>query len=179
MLEIHLRKPEFTYSTSEKFTKNKERTQTFKETGDWIYIYQKKLDNACFQHDTAYRGFKYLTSRTFSDKILHDKVFNIAINPECDGYQRGLASMVYNIFNKKFALLAKKSASGGTVKKKITSNKELAEELHKLINRKFKKRKVQSLFIDNIWCAHLADMQLLISKFNKGFHFMLLLKDIL
>ena len=108
---------------------------------------------------------------------MHDKAFNIAINPKYDGYQRDLASMVYNFFNKKSALLPEKSASGGTVKKEITSNKELAEELHKLINRKFKKGKVQSPFIDNIWCADLADMQLLISKINKGIHFMLLLKD--
>ena len=50
------------------------------------------------------------------------------------------------------------------------SNKELAEELQKSIIRKFKKRKVHSLFIGNIWEADLADMQL-ISKFNKGFRF--------
>ena len=48
------------------------------------------------------------------------------------------------------------------------SNKELAEELQKSIIRKFKKRKVHSLFIGNIWEADLADLQL-ISKFNKGF----------
>ena len=52
------------------------------------------------------------------------------------------------------------------------SNKELAEELHKPINRKFEKRKVHSSFIDNIWGADLADMQL-ISKFNKEFRFLL------
>ena len=50
------------------------------------------------------------------------------------------------------------------------SNKELAEELHK--PRKFKKIKVHSHFIDNIWGADLADMQL-ISKFNKGIRFLL------
>ena len=50
------------------------------------------------------------------------------------------------------------------------SNKELAEELHKTIIKKFKKRKLHSSFINNIWGADLADMQL-ISKFNKGIHF--------
>ena len=50
--------------------------------------------------------------------------------------------------------------------------RELAEELHKPITRKFNKRKVQSPFINNIWGADLADMQL-ISKFNKGFRFLL------
>ena len=49
-------------------------------------------------------------------------------------------------------------------------NKKLAEELHKPITRKFKKRKVYLIFIDNIWGADLADMQL-ISKFNKGIRF--------
>ena len=49
-------------------------------------------------------------------------------------------------------------------------NKELAEELHKPNIRKFEKRKVHSSFIDNIWGADIADMQLL-SKFNKGICF--------
>ena len=47
------------------------------------------------------------------------------------------------------------------------SNKELAEELHKPIIRKFNKRKIYSFFIDNTWGADLADMQLT-SKFNNG-----------
>ena len=65
--------------------------------------------------------------------------------------------MVYKFFNKK--------AFGDAVKSKIMSNKELAEELHKPIIRKFEKRKIYSSFIDNIWGADLNDMQLL-SKFN-------------
>ena len=67
-----------------------------------------------------------------------------------------------------------KTTSGRTVKNKNISNKALAEELHKPIIRKFKKRKVHSTFIDNIWGADLADM-LLISKFNKGFKLLLCL----
>ena len=78
--------------------KNKERIQKFKETGNSRYIYQNKLDKACFQHDLAYGDFKDLTKRTASDKILCDEAFNIAENPKYDGYQRGLASMVYNFF---------------------------------------------------------------------------------
>ena len=46
----------------------------------------------------AYGYFKDLTRRTVSEKILRDKEFNIAKNPKYDGYQRGLASMVYNFF---------------------------------------------------------------------------------
>ena len=48
----------------------------------------------------AYGDFKDLTRRTGSDKILHDKAFNIAKNPKYDGYQRGIASMVYKFFGR-------------------------------------------------------------------------------
>ena len=59
------------------------------------------LDKACFQHDMAYVKSKDLTKRTQSDEVLRDKAFQIASNPKCDGYQRGLASMVYKFFDKK------------------------------------------------------------------------------
>ena len=100
MPEMHLRQPGFTYSACEPFTKNKEKIQKFKET-DSRYIYQNELDKACFQHDMAYGDFKDLTRRITSDKILGDEAFNIAKNPKYDGYQRGLASMVYKFFDKK------------------------------------------------------------------------------
>ena len=80
------------YSACLPFTKNKERIQKFKETGNSRYIYQNKLDKACLQHDMAYEDFKDLPRRTASDKVLHGKVFNIAKNPKDDGYQRGLDS---------------------------------------------------------------------------------------
>ena len=101
MLEMHLKQPGFTYSTCGTFTKNKEIIQKFKETGDKSYIYKNKLDKACFQHDMAYRDFKDLKRRTASDKVLRDKAFNTAKNAKYDGYQRGLASMVYKFFDKK------------------------------------------------------------------------------
>ena len=75
-----------------------------------------------------------------------------------DGYQCGIASMVYKFFDKK--------TSGSGIKNENMSDQQLAEELHKPIIRKFNKRKVHSPFIDNIWGADLADMQL-IGKFNK------------
>ena len=59
----------------------------------------------------------------------------------------------------------------------MPQNEQLAEELHKPIIKKFKKRKVYSSFKDNIWVTDLADMQL-ISKFNKGFRFLLCVIDI-
>ena len=98
MPEIHLKQPGFTYSACGPFTKNKERIQKFKETGDTSYIYKNELDKACFQHDMAYGDFKDLKRRTFSDKILRDKALNIAKYPKYDGYQRGVASIVYNFF---------------------------------------------------------------------------------
>ena len=67
--------------------------------------------------------------------------------------------------------------NGGTVKNEIISNKVLAEELDKPIIKKFEKRKIHSTFIDNIWSADLADMQL-IRKFDKGFRFLLSVIDI-
>ena len=73
MPEMYLKQPGFTYSACEPFTKNKERTQKIKETGDTKYIYRNELNEACFQHDMAYGGFKDLTIRTTSDKVLRDK----------------------------------------------------------------------------------------------------------
>ena len=101
MHEMHLGQPGFRYSACGPFTKNKERIQKFKEMGDSRYIYQSNIEKACFQHDMAYTDFKDLTRRTASDKILRDKAFNIAKNSEYDGRQCGLASMVYNFFDKK------------------------------------------------------------------------------
>ena len=130
MLQMHLKQPGFTYSTCGPFTKNKKkRIQKFKETGDTSYIYRNELDKACFQHDMADGDFKDLKRRTASDKVLRDKAFNIAKSPKYDGYQRGLASMVYKFFDKK-------SKSGG-VKIPLDSNEDLAKELHKPIIRKF------------------------------------------
>ena len=81
--------------------KNKERIQKFKEVGDSRYIYQNELYKNCFQHDIAFGDFKDLTRRIPSDKILHDKAFNITKNPKYDGYQSGIASMVYKLLDKK------------------------------------------------------------------------------
>ena len=59
------------------------------------------MDKACFQHDIAYGDFKDLAKRTAADKVLRDKAFKIASDQKYDGYQRGLASMVYNFIDKK------------------------------------------------------------------------------
>ena len=110
-------------------TKNKKRIQKFRETGDTSYIYKNELDKACFEHHMTYGDFKDIKRRTVSDKVLRDKVFNIAKNPRYDGYQRGLASMVYNVFDKK------SKESGVNIEAK--HNEQLATELHKPIIRNF------------------------------------------
>ena len=115
---------------------------------------------------TAYSDSEDLTKRTVADKILKNRAFNIAKDPKYDGYQRGLASMVYKFFDKKSA-----GSGAKLINTKITpQNQQLAEELHKPIIIKFEKRKVHAAFKDNIWGADLPDMQLL-SRDNKGIRF--------
>ena len=167
MPEMHLRQPRFVYSACGPFTRHKERIKEFKSTDDTRYIYRNELDKACFQHDSAYADHKDLISRTKADKVLRDKAYNIASNPKYDGYQRGLASMVYKFFDKK-------SMGSGTAK---PSSSILADELHKPIIKKFEKRKVYSQFKDNIWGVDLADMQSL-SRKNKGIKYLLCVIDL-
>ena len=78
----------------------------------------------------AYRDFKDLVRRTAANKVLKGKALNIAKHPKYDGYQRGLASMVYKFLDKKTA---------GSGIKSIPQNEQIAEKLHKPIIRKFKK----------------------------------------
>ena len=100
MPEMHLKQLGFTYSACGPFTKNKERIEKFMQTGNTNFIYKNELDEACFQHDMAYGKSKDLIKRTQSDKFLKDKAFKVPNNPNYDGYQRGLASMIYKFFDK-------------------------------------------------------------------------------
>ena len=147
MPEMHLRQPQFVYSSSGPFTRHKERIKEFKRTGDTCYIHRNELDKACFQHDSAYADHKDLINRTKSDKVLRDKAYDIASKPEYDGDQRGLVSILYKFFDKK-------STGSG-----IASSSILADELHQPVIKKFNKRKVYSQFKDNIWGVDLADIQ--------------------
>ena len=85
---------------------------------------------------------KILQKEPLQIKIKTNRAFDIAKDPKYDGYQRGLASMVYKFFDSKV------SGSGA---KLISENEQLVDELHKPIIRKFEKRKVYSTFKDNIW----------------------------
>ena len=165
MPKMHLRQPRFIYSACGPFTRHKERIKEFKRTGDTRYIYRNELDKVCFQHDSAYVDHKDLINRTEADKVLRDKAYDIASNPKYDGYQRGLASMVYKFFDKK-------SMGSG-----IASSPILADKRHKPIIRKFNKRKVYSQFKNNIRGVDLADMQLL-SRKNKGIKYPLCVIDL-
>ena len=100
------------------------------QTGNTDFIYRNELDKACFRHDMAYG----------KSKDLRDKALKIASDPKYDGYQRGLASMFYKFFDKK------SSESDFDAE----SNFQLANELHRQIIRKFKRRKVYSSLTDKI-----------------------------
>ena len=167
MLEMHLKQPGFTYSACGPFTKNKERIEKFMQTRNTDFIYKNELDKACFQHDMAYGKSKDLVKRVQPDKVLKDKAFKIASNPRYDGYQRGLASMVYKFFDRKY--------SGSGIANEPSY--QLANELHKPIIRKFKKGKVYSSFRDNIWGVDLADLQSL-SRYNKRIKCLLCVIDL-
>ena len=84
-----------------------------------------------------------------------------------DGYQRGLASMVYKFFDKKF--MGSSAVEPNSLK--------LADELHKPAIKKINKIKVYAQFKDNIWGVDLADMRLL-SKQNKSIKYRLCAIDL-
>ena len=174
MPEMNLRQPQFVYSACGPFTKHKERIKEFKRTGDTHYIYRNELDKACFQHDSAYADHKDLINRTKSDKVLRDNAYDIASNPEYDGYQTGSASMVYNFFDKKSTA---EPSSLERMVSGIASSSILPDELHKPVIKKFNKRKVYSQFKDNIWGVDLADMRSL-SRKNKGIKYLLCAIDL-
>ena len=182
MPEMHLRQPRFVYSVCGPFTRHKKRIKEFKRTGDTCYIYRNELDKACFQHDSAYADHKDLINRPEADKVLRDKAYDIASNPEYDGYQRSLVSMVYKFFDKKsigsgFKKLKNTTKSTAEPSALARNSSILADERHKPIIRKFNKRKVYSQFKDNIWGVDLADMQSL-SRKNKGIKYLLCAIDL-
>ena len=158
----------FAYSDCCPCTENKGRIKKFMQTGNTSYIYNNDLDKACFQHDMSYGKYKDLTKITQSDKGLRDKSFKIASNPKYDAYERRLVL-------EKSASLADKFAKGSGINSIL--NKQLADELHRPIIRKFRRRKVNSSFKDNILGADLVDMQL-ISNCNNRISFLLFVINI-
>ena len=111
-------------------TYKKQRKNTKIQTKKRFTIYyQNELDNAYFQHDTAYGDFKDLTRRELLIKYCIIKHLILLKIKKYGGYQTGIASIVYKIFDKK--------TSGGAIKNEIISSKELAGQLHIPIIRKF------------------------------------------
>ena len=128
------------------------------------HLYRNELDKACFSLDAAYSDSKDLAKRVLSDNILRERDYEIARNCKYDGYQRALASMVYNFFYKKRG-------------SKISVNEELAEELREPVIRKFKRRKVYAKFKGNIWETDLAEMGSLSSN-NENIKYILCVIDV-
>ena len=122
MPEMHLKQPDFIYSACGPLTKNKERIEKFMQTRNTSFIYKTNLIKLVFSMIWLMtKKKKDLAKRTQPDKVLRDKAFKIASDPKYDGYQRGLASMVYKFFDRK-------SSGGGVVNE---SNYQLADKLHK------------------------------------------------
>ena len=103
MPEMHLRQPRFVYSACGPFTRQKERIKELKRAGNISLLYKNELDKACFKHDAAYAKYKDVENRLIAFDKLKNSAYDITSNPEYDGYERGLASMVYKFFNSKVA----------------------------------------------------------------------------
>ena len=98
---MHLWDPKVkNYSPCGPFTRHKQRINDFMKDGKLSHILKNRLDAACFQHDSAYANYKDRLNRKKSDVILKNKALEIAMDPRVNGYQRGLASMVYKFLMK-------------------------------------------------------------------------------
>ena len=138
--------------------KTKKPLKNLKKKETQAIFTKMNLIKLCFQLDMAYGDFKDLARGTAFDEVLKDKAFDIAKNPKYNGYQTGLAFMVYKLFDKK--------SKGSGFNIPLEFNEELAEELHKPIIINFKKRTVYFGSKDSIWGADLAGTQFK-SNFNK------------
>ena len=157
MPELHLKQPGFTYSACGSLTRNKERIEMFMQTGNTDFIYRDELDKACFQHDMAYRKSKEIEKRTQSDKVLRDKAFKIASDPNMLVIKEDQLQWFTSY-------LIKKSSGSGVATE--------PSELHRQIIRKIERQNVYSSFRDNIWGVDLADIQSL-RKYNQGTKYLL------
>ena len=158
--------PEFTYTAYGPFTKDRERIEKFRETGNLKILYRKESDKAGLALDTSYLDSKDLSKNYIyiyiyiylSDKIFKDRDYEITGSRGYDGYQRGLASLCYKFVDQK-------NGSRGWVTSKdgIYLNEQLDKDLHKPVTKKFKRRKVYARFKDNIWAEDLAEIESLSS----------------
>ena len=136
----------------------------FREKCNLKHLPRNELEKACFDHDAAYSDSKDLAKRTISDNILRDRAYEIAKYRFYDGYQRAVSSMVDTFFDKKTG-------------SRINVKEQLAEELHKPVIKRFKRRKVNGRFKDNTWAADLAEMESL-SRKNKSVKYLSCVVDV-
>ena len=163
--ELHLMDPNVgKYAACGPGTKHYERIQKYIKTGDTSHIFKNKLDKACFYHDSAYSKFKDVPNRHIADKQLIGQALRIANDENIDGYQRALAGMVYNFFNKKIQM--------------GQGFEQLADELHKPVKRKFPHCHVIVYSVDDVWGADLVDMREW-KNYNKGYVHMLTVIDVM
>ena len=124
----------FTYSACGPLTKHRQSIKIKKQVTLTISIRNNCCSTSCFPSDAAHFDSKDLAKRHFPDKILKDRSNKIPKNCKHDSYPKGLANMVYKIFDKK----------------------NRPQELYKPVIKKFKSRKVCARFKDNVWVAYLA-----------------------
>ena len=124
MPKMHLWDPKVKiYSACGPFTRHKQRINDFMGDGKLSHITKNRSDAACFQHDSTYNEYKDSLNRKKSNVALKKKALKIATDPKFDGYQKGLASMVWSFFDKRT--------------KGMGLNSQIAEELHKPIIKTF------------------------------------------
>ena len=133
MPKMHLRQPGFSYNACGPFTKNSERIQKFKGTGNSRYIYQNEINKVFFQLGIAYGDFKDLSRK----KICLEKQNMMDIN--VDLLQWFINFMIKKTFGANTSAMRVNKFEGDAVQSEIMSSQELAEELHKPIIRKFEK----------------------------------------
>ena len=99
MPEMHFWDPKVKkYSACGLFTRDQQNINEFMKDGRLSHIAKNRLDATCFQHDSAYAKYKDRLNRKQSDMVLKNKALQIATDTRVNGYQRGLASMVYKFF---------------------------------------------------------------------------------
>ena len=84
----------------------------------------------------SYGGIKDLSRRSDSDKVSRDKAFDIAKDKKCDGYQRGIASMAQNFFDKRSTATHTKTRSNSNSDSKSSCLKDCTANYKKIKNAK-------------------------------------------
>ena len=199
--ELHLWDPKVgRYSACGPGTKHKKRIQKYTTTGDVKHIYKNELDRACFYHDAEYSKYKDVQRRQNADRKLMEEALKIIQNNSLDGYQRALAAMIYQFFQKKIQLgqgvddLLKDTyynAKTGyssiqelsrrtSVPKNNVRDWLLQQETytkHKPIKYKYPTRRVLVYGVDDQWQADLVDMREM-SRENKNTNYILTIIDV-